>query len=117
VDLLGLVLYGLPLPILVVCIVLLLRLTISQQKEARLALKWRDLDPVRKVVGGLILVWAFLNLYLSVGDELALLNVIALPFSWIYSTARPIPIWSLTTTIVGLVVFYQLRLPKRPVVA
>ena len=116
-DLLGLVLEGAPLPILVGCIVWFVRLNTSQQKRERLTLKWRDMDPVRKTVAGLITFGICFNLYLAAGDMLAFLNVAVLPLSWIYSLARPTPTLSMTTTMVGLAVFFRLRFPRRPVVA
>ena len=111
----GLILEGAPLPILVAYIVWLVRFITSQQKGERLTLKWRDMDLVRKTVSGLIIVWAFFSVYLSVGNELALLNVAFFPLSWVYSIARPVPIWSVTGVMVGLAVFFQLRFPRRPV--
>ena len=116
-DLWDPVLVAVPLPILVACIVWFVRLNNSQQKGERLTLRWREMDPVRKTIASLIVVWTCLNLYLAIGDLLALLKVAVLPFSWIYSIASPTPFWSLTATFVGLAVVFQLRFPKRPVVA
>jgi hypothetical protein len=117
VDLLDLVLVGVPLPILVGCIVWFVRFNNSQQKGERLTIKWRDMDPVKKTVTSLIVAWIFLNLYLAVVDMLAFLNVAVLPFSWIYSLARPTPTLAVATTTVGLAVVFRLRFPRRPVVA
>ncbi len=116
-DLLGLVLEGAPLPILVGCIVWFVRLNTSQQKRERLTLKWRDMDPIRKTVIGLIFAGICLNLYLAVGDMLAFLNVAGLPFSWIYSLARPASVWGSAATMVGLAIVFQLKFPRHPVVA
>ena len=108
---------GVALPILVGCIFWFVRLNTSQQKGERLTIKWRDMDPVKKTVTSLIVAWICFNLYLAVGDMPAFLNVAVLPFSWIYSLARPTPTLAVTTTIVGLAVFFRLRFPRRPVVA
>lgn len=75
------------------------------------------MDLVRKIASVLIVVWAFFNVYLSIGNELALLNIALFPLSWIYSIAGPIPIWSVTAVMVGLAIFFQLRFPRRPVIA
>lgn len=115
-DIVELFLVGLPLPILVACVVWFVRFITSQQKRERLTLKWRDMDPVRRTLAGIIFVWIFLNLYLAIANELALLNVTDLPFNWIYSLARPALDWGSTATIVSLVFFFQLRFPRRPVV-
>jgi len=117
VDLLGLVLDGVPLPILVGCIVWFVRLNTSQQKGERLTIKWRDMDPVRKTVAGLITFGICFNLYLAAGDMLAFLNVAVLPFSWIYSIYGPILIWATTSSIVGLALLLSIRFPRRPVIA
>lgn len=116
-DLLGLFLVGAPLPILVTCIGWFVRFTTSSQKGERLTLKWREMYPIRRTLTGIIFVWIFLNLYLSIANELALLNLTGLPFSWIYSLARPAIDWGSTATIVSLAIFFQLRFPRRPVVA
>ncbi len=116
-DLSELVLVGAPLPILVGCIVWFVRFNNSQQKGERLTIKWRDMDPVKKTVTSLIVAWIFLKLYLAVVDMLAFLNVAVLPLSWIYSLARSTPTLAVTTAIVGLAVLFQLRFPRRPVVA
>jgi len=117
VDLLGLVLDGVPLPILVACITWFVRLNISQQKGERSTLKWRDMDPVKKTLAGLVVVWICLNLYLSVGDMLAFLNVLVLPLGSLYSIYRPIPIWATTSSIAGLALLLSIRFPRRPVIA
>jgi hypothetical protein len=115
-DLSELVLYGAPLPILIACIVWIVRLNTSQQRGERLTLKWHDMDSIRKTVAGLIFALMCLNLYLAVGDMLAFLNVAVLPLSWIYSLAGPTSILSVTTTMVGLAVLFRLKFPRRPVV-
>jgi hypothetical protein len=102
VDLLGLVLYGAPLPIMVASIAWLVKLNTSQQKGERLAFKWRDMDPIRRIAVGLIVFWTCFNLYLLVGNEFASLNVFVLPLSWIYAIYRPILGWATASTIVGL---------------
>jgi hypothetical protein len=117
VDLLGLVLHSVPILVLVACIVWIVRFNISQQKGERLTLKWRDMDPVRKTLAGLIFVWICLNLYLSVGSELANLNVLVLPLGSLYSIYGPILIWATTSSIVGLALLLSIRFPRRPVVA
>jgi len=117
VDLLGLVLHGVPILVLVPCIVWIVRFNISQQKGERLTLKWRDMDPVRKTVASLISVWICLNLYLSVGNELANLNVLVLPLGSIYSIYGPILVWASASSIVGLAVLLSIRFPRRPVIA
>lgn len=116
-DLLGLVIHGVPVLVLVACIVWIVRFNLSQQKGERLALKWRDMDPVRKTVAGLIFAWICLNLYLSVGNELANLNVLVLPLSSIYSLYGPILVWASASSIVGLALLLSIRFPRRPVVA
>src|SRR5437899_12126705 len=93
---------GVPILILVGCIVWIVRFNISQQKGERLTLKWRDMDPVRKTVASLISVWICLNLYLSVGNELANLNVLVLPLGSIYSIYGPILVWASASSILGL---------------
>src|SRR5207249_12272871 len=85
---------GVPILVLVGCIVWIVRFNISQQKGERSTLKWRYMDPLRKAVPALILVWIFLNLYLTVGHELAFLNVAILPLGSVYSIHRPILTWS-----------------------
>jgi len=55
-DLLIGVLDGVPILILVGCIVWIVRFNISQQKGERLTLKWKDIGPLRKTVTALILV-------------------------------------------------------------
>ena len=116
-ELLGLVLHGAPLPILVACIVWMVRFNISQQKGERLTLKWRDMDPIRKTGAGFIFAWICLNLYLSIGNELANLNVLVLPLSSIYSFYGPILIWASASSIVGLALLLSIRFPRRPVIA
>ena len=116
-DLLGLVLHGVPILVLVACIVWIVRFNTSQQKGERLTLKWRDMGPIRKTVVGLIFVWICLNLYLSVGNELASLNVLVLPLGSIYSIYGPILVWASASTIVGLALLLSIRLPRRPVIA
>ena len=116
-DLLGLVLHGAPILVLVACIVWMVRFNISQQKGERLALKWRDMNQIRKTVAGLIFVWICSNLYLSVGSELANLNVLVIPLSSIYSIYAPILIWASASSIVGLALLLSIRFPRRPVVA
>src|SRR5207245_10565067 len=81
---------GLPILVLVGCIGWIVRFNISQQKGERLTLKWKDMGPLRKTVAGLILAWIRLNLYLTVADLLAFLNVVALPLGSAYSIHRPI---------------------------
>jgi len=75
---------GVPILILVGCIVWIVRFNISQQKGERLTLKWKDMDPFRKAVAALIFVWICLNLYLTVGNELAFLNVVVLPLGSVH---------------------------------
>ena len=75
---------GVPILVLVGCIVWIVRFNISQQKGERLTLKWKDMDPLRKAVAALIFVWICLNLYLTVGNELAFLNVVVLPLGSVY---------------------------------
>ena len=116
-DLLELVLHGAPLPILVACIVWMVRFNISQQKGERLTLKWRDMDPIRKTAAGFISVWICLNLYLSVGNELTDLNVLVLPLGSIYSFYGPILVWASASSIVGLALLLSIRFPRRPVVS
>ncbi|TMI43497.1 hypothetical protein E6H19_09540 [Candidatus Bathyarchaeota archaeon] len=108
---------GVPILILVGCIVWIVRFNISQQKGERLTLKWSDMDPIRKAVAALILVWICLNLYLTLGNELAFLNVVALPLGSAYSIYRPILSWASASTIVGLAFILSIRYPRRPVVA
>ncbi|SRR6266581_8072177 len=116
-DLLELVLVAGPLPILVACIVWFVLVSVSQQKGKRLNVKWRDMSPVRKTVVCPIVVLICFNLYLTVGNELAFLDVAVLPLSWIYSLASPIVVWGATGAVVGLAVFFNLKFPRRPVVA
>ena len=115
-DLLIGVLDGVPILLLVGCIVWIVRFNISQQKGERLTLKWRDMDPLRKAVATLISVWICLNLYLTVGNELAFLNVVALPLGSAYSIYRPILSWASASTIVGLAFVLSIRFPRHPVV-
>jgi len=117
VDLLRLVLDGVAILVLVACIVWFVRLNSSQQKGERSTLKWRDMDPVKKTLAGLVVVWICLNLYLSVGDELAFLNVLVLPLGSLYSIYRPIPIWATTSSIVAVALLFSIRFPRRPVIA
>jgi hypothetical protein len=116
-DPLELVLVAGPLPILVGCVVWFVLVSVSQQKGKRLNVKWRDMSPVRKTVVGLIAASICFNLYLTVGNELAFLNVAVLPLSWIYSLASPVVVWGVTTTVVGLAVFFDVKFPRRPVVS
>ncbi len=102
--------------ILVGCILWIVRFNISQQKGERLTLKWKDMGPLRKTVTALILVWICLNLYLTVGNELAFLNVVALPLGSAYSIYRPILSWASASTIVGLAFVLSIRFPRHPVV-
>ena len=108
---------GVAILILVGCIVWIVRFNISQQKGERLTLKWKDMGPLRKTVAGLIFAWICLNLYLTVGDLLAFLNVVALPLGSSYSIYRPILIWASASTIVGLAFVLSIRFPRRSVVA
>jgi len=117
VDLLVGVLDGVPILVLVACIVWIVRFNISQQKGERSTLKWRDMDPLRKAVAALILVWICLNLYLTVGNELAFLNVVVLPLGSTYSIYGPILGWASASTIVGLAVLLSVRFPRHSVVA
>ena len=116
-DLLELVLAGVPILIMAACIAWFVRFNISHQKGERLTLKWRDIDPLRKSVAGLIFVWICFNLYLTVGNEFALLNVAFLPLGSTYSIYRPILIWAATSTIIGLAYLFSIRFPRRSVVA
>jgi len=116
-DFLGIALEGVPLPIMVACIVWLVKFNTSQQKGERLTLKWRDMDPIRRAVVGLIVFWMCFNLYLLVGNEFASLNVFVLPLSGIYDIYRFILGWATASTIVGLAFLLSIRFPKRPVVA
>jgi hypothetical protein len=116
-TLLDLVFAAVSFPILGGCIISFVRLSISQQKGERLTLKWLDLNPVRKTMAGLVIVWICFNLYLAIGNELALLNIIVLPFGWIYSLAGSAIVWGATASTVGLAILLQLRFPKRQLVA
>jgi len=109
--------HGVPILILVGCIVWIVRFNISQQKGERLTLKWKDMAPLRKAVAALILVWICLNLYLTVGNLLAFLNVVALPLGFAYSIYGPILGWASASSFVGLVFLFSIRFPRRPVVA
>jgi hypothetical protein len=108
---------GVAILILVGCIVWIVRFNISQQKGERLTLKWKDMGPLRKTVAGLIFAWICLNLYLTVGNLLVSLNVVALPLGFAYSIYRPILIWASASTIVGLAFVLSIRFPRRSVVA
>ena len=108
---------GVAILILVGCIVWMVKFTISQQKGERSTLKWRDMDPIRRAVVGLISFWICFNLYLSVGNMFAFLNLFALPLSSIYSIYRPILTWASASTIVGLAFLLSIRFPRPPVVA
>ena len=108
---------GVAILVLVGCIVWMVKFTISQQKGERLTLKWRNMDPIRRTVVGLISFWICFNLYLSVGNEFASLNVFVLPLSSIYSIYRPILILASASTVVGLAFLLSIRFPPRPVVA
>jgi hypothetical protein len=116
-DYLEVLLGGVPLLILVACIVWFVRFNSSQQKGERLTLKWRDMNSVRKALAGLVFVWMGLNLYLVTANELALLNLAVLPLSWIYSLAGAAVVWGSTASIVSLVILFRLRFPRRPIVA
>lgn len=116
-DPVGLLLVSLPIPILVACIVWFTRLDNSRKKGERLTLKLREMGPLRKALAGIVLVWICLNLYLSIGNLLALMNIAALPFGWIYSSIDTGMIWGLTVTMVSLAIYLQLKLPKRLVTA
>lgn len=111
-----LLLLGVPIPIMVACIVWFVRFINSQQKGERVALKWREMDHAQKALAVLIIVWICLNLYLGIGNELALLNIAVLPLSWIYSLAGSVVSWSSAATIVSLVILFQLRFPRRRIV-
>jgi|SRR6267143_3334106 len=114
-DVLDVVLVGATLPILIGCIVWFVRLNSSQQKGERSTLRWRDLDLVRKTVVVLIFAWITLNLYLTIGNELAALNVAVLPLSSAYSIYRPTLPLATASSIVGVVVLFSIRFPKRSV--
>ena len=116
-DLLGSFLYVVPIALLVACIAWFVKFINSQQKGERSILKWREMSPAQRILVGVITVWICLNLYLAIGDELALLNVVVLPLSWIYSLALPADLWGVTTTIVFLAVIFQLRYPRRQITA
>jgi hypothetical protein len=73
------------------------------------------MDPIRKTAAALIVVWICLNLYLAVGDELAFLNVEALPLSTAYSIYRPVPIWASASTVIGLAFILSVRFPRQQV--
>jgi hypothetical protein len=100
--------------IIVATLLLFVRFNTSQQKGERLTIKYRDMDPITKTATALIVTLICFNLYLAIGDMLSVLNVAVLPFSWIYSLARPTPILGVTTTMVGLAVFFRLKFPRRP---
>jgi len=70
---------GVAILVLVGWIVWMVKFTISQQRGERLTLRWRNMDPIRRTVVGLIFFWICFNLYLSVGNEFASLNVFVLP--------------------------------------
>jgi len=116
VDFVGLVFYGLPIVILGACIVWFVKLYDSQQKGERLVRKWRETDPSKKTLAVIVIVWMFLNLYLAIGNELALLNGASFPLSSVYSLYRPLLTWATTSSIVGLVLIFSIRFPKRSVV-
>src|SRR6267378_1206385 len=109
--------HGVPILILVACIVWIARFNISQQKGERLTLKWRDMDPVRKTVASVIVAWMGFNLYLTIGDLLAFLNVLVLPLGSTYSIYRPILSLASSSTFVGLAFLFRIRFPRRPVVS
>src|SRR5438093_11890155 len=104
---------GVPVIVLVGCIVWIVRFNISQQEGERLTLKWKDMDPLRKAVAALIFVWICLNLYLTVGNELAFLNVVGLPLGSVYSIYGAVLSWASGWSIVGLAVLLSVRLPSR----
>ena len=108
---------GVAILILVGCIVWIVRFNISQQKGERLILKWKDMSSLRRIAAALILVWICLNLYLTIGNELASLNVVALPLGSAYSIYGPILGWASASSIVGLVFLFSIRFPSRSVVA
>jgi hypothetical protein len=114
-DLLIGVLDGVPILVLTACIIWIAKFNISQQKGERLTLKWRDMDPIRKTAAALIVVWICLNLYLTVGNELAFLNVVALPLSTAYSIYRPVLSWASASTVIGLAFILSVRFPRRQV--
>ena len=116
-DVLVLVIETLLLPVAGLCVVWFFRFVSSQQKGERLTLKWSDMDTVHRTVIGVIFLWIFLNFYLDLGNFVSFLNVALLPFGWIYSLAEPATMISLISTLVGLAVIFQLRFPRRPVVA
>src|SRR5207245_11773172 len=78
---------GVPILVLVGCIVWIVRFNISQQKGETLTLKWNDMYPIIKAVAALLLVWICLNLYLALGNELAFLNALSLPLVSAYSVS------------------------------
>jgi len=108
---------GVPILVLVACIVWVAKFNISQKKGERLTLKWRDMDPIKRAVIALIAVGTCFNLYLSVGNELAFLNVVVLPLGSTYSIYGPILGWASASTIVGLAFLLSIRFPRRPVIA
>jgi hypothetical protein len=118
VDFVGIVFYGLPMVIIVACVVWFVKLYDSQQKGERFVLKWREIDPSKKALAVLVVVWTFLNLYLEIGDWLALLNGTSLPLGSVYSVYRPtwVYTWATTSSIVGLVLIFSMRFPKRSTV-
>jgi len=116
VDFVILVFDGVPIVIIVACIVWFVKLYDSQQKGERLIRKWREIDPSKRALAVIVTVWMFLNLYLAIGDILTFLNGASLPLSSVYSLYRPIPTWATTSSIVGIVLILSIRFPKRPVV-
>ena len=73
------------------------------------------MDPIRKTVAGLVFVWICLNLYMTLGNELASLNVLFLPLGSIYSIYGPILVWASASSIVGLALILSIRFPRRSV--
>jgi hypothetical protein len=107
---------GVAILVLVGCIAWMVKFTISQQRGERLTLKWRNIGLIRRTVVGLISFWICFNLYLSVGNEFASLNVFVLPLSSIYSIYRPILSWASASTMLALAFLLSIRFPRHPVV-
>jgi hypothetical protein len=75
------------------------------------------MDPIRRALAALIFVGICFHMYLSVGNELGLLNVVILPLGSTYSIYGHILGWASASTIVGLSFLLSIRYPRRPIVA
>ena len=95
---------------LVVCIIWLAKF--AGETRERPPVKWTDMSYSKRTALGLIFAGMCLNLYLIIGNGLALTNITVLPLSDTFSIYGSALSWAVTLTIIGLVVIYSLRFPR-----